>query len=146
MDAEHAGGVSDPTHPSVRELRAIMGDARTIAVVGLSSDRWRPSYDVAEYLQRHGYRIIPVNPNETEVLGERAYPSLRDVPGPIEMVDVFRRSQHVAEVVEQAIEKGVKIVWTQLGVGDERAAARARAAGITVVMDRCPAIEYRRLF
>ena len=110
---------------------------RTIAVVGLSSDPSRPSYGVAAYLKEHGYRIIPVNPNETEVLGERAYASLRDVPGPVEIVDVFRRSSEAPPVVDDAIAVGAKVVWMQDGVVHEGAAAKARAAGLVVVMDRC---------
>lgn len=115
----------------------ILRTYRTIAVVGLSSDRSRPSYGVAEYLQRHSYRIIPVNPNETEVLGERAYASLRDVPEPVEIVDVFRRSVDTPPVVDDAIAVGAKVVWMQDGIVHEDAAAKARAAGLAVVMDRC---------
>ncbi len=110
---------------------------RTIAVVGLSSDPSRPSYGVAEYLQRHGYRIIPVNPNETEVLGERAYASLRDVPEPVKIVDVFRRPADTPPIVDDAIAVGAKVVWMQDGIVHEGAAAKARAAGLVVIMDRC---------
>jgi predicted CoA-binding protein len=106
--------------------------------------RVRRSHRIARFLIAKGHDVVPVNPCVGEVLDRVCYPSVRDVPGPIDMVDVFRRSD-VAEVVEQAIEKGAKIVWTRLGIGDERAAAEAQAAGLTVVMDRCPAIEYRRL-
>jgi predicted CoA-binding protein len=118
---------------------------RTIAVVGLSSKPDRPNYGVARYLQQQGYRIIPVNPNETEVLGERAYPDLLSVPEPVEIVDIFRRSEFVPEVVEQAIAIGAKAVWMQDGVVHEAAAERAREAGLLVVMDRCTARERRRL-
>ncbi len=118
-------------------ISEILENYRTIAVVGLSSQRFRPSHSVTAYMQSHGYRIIPVNPHETEVLGERAYARLQDVPGPVEIVDVFRRSEHVAGVVEEAIEVGAKVLWLQEGVVDEEAAARARGAGMEVVMDLC---------
>lgn len=119
--------------------------ARTVAVVGLSSSRGRASYGVAQYLQSAGYRIIPVNPNETEVLGEKAYASLDAVPDKIDMVDVFRRSEFVPEIVDAAIRVGARSVWLQEGVVHEEAAARARAAGLIVVMDRCTLKEHRRL-
>ena len=118
---------------------------RTIAVVGLSSETWRPSYDVAGYLQGQGYRIIPVNPNETGVLGKRAYASLRDVPEPIEIVDVFRRPEFVGPVVDDAIAVGAKVVWTQDRIINEEAAAKGRAAGLTVIMDRCTARDHRAM-
>jgi predicted CoA-binding protein len=120
--------------------------SRVIAVVGLSSKRFRPSYGVAEYMQRAGYRIIPVNPNETEVLGEKAYARLEDVPGHIDIVDIFRRSEFVAPLVDAAIRLGASSVWMQEGVVDEAAADKARAAGLTVVMDRCILKEHRRYF
>jgi predicted CoA-binding protein len=110
---------------------------RTIAVVGLSGKRYRPSYGVAEYMQRAGYRIIPVNPHEREVLGERCYPDLDSIPGPVDVVDIFRRSECVPEIVDAAIRKGAKVIWMQEGVVNEEAARRAEAAGMTVVMDRC---------
>jgi predicted CoA-binding protein len=128
--------------PSIPEL---LRSARTIAVVGLSSNRKRPSHGVSEYMQRAGYRIIPVNPQETEVLGERAYPSLEAVPEHIDIVDVFRRSEFVPEIVEAAIRVGAGGVWMQEGVADETAAQKARAAGLTVVMDRCILKEHRKL-
>ena len=133
--------------PSDQELRSILGDARTIAVVGLSSNPDRPSNEVAEFLQSRGYRIVPVNPNETEVLGERAYASLPEVPEEIavDVVDVFRRSAFAGAHVDEAIALGARAVWLQLGVIDEAAAQRARAAGLRVVMDRCPAIELPRI-
>jgi uncharacterized protein len=111
--------------------------ARVIAVVGLSSDGMRPSHGVAAYMRRAGYRIIPVNPNETEVLGEKAYPRLEDVPDKIDIVNVFRRSERVRGVVESAIRVGAKAIWMQEGVVDEAAAEIARNAGLDVVMDRC---------
>ena len=128
--------------PSIPEL---LRDAKTIAVVGLSSNRKRPSYSVSEYMQRAGYRIVPINPNETEVLGERAYASLEAVPERIDIVDVFRRSEFVAEIVESAIRVGARAVWMQEGVSDEAAAAKARAAGLAVVMDRCILKEHRKM-
>jgi hypothetical protein len=114
-------------------------------VVGLSSKRFRPSHGVSDYLQRAGYRIIPVNPQETEVLGEQAYPDLESIPGPIDIVDIFRRSECVPEIVEAAIRKGAKAIWMQEGVYHEAAARRAEAAGLTVVMDRCILKDHRRL-
>jgi predicted CoA-binding protein len=123
----------------------LLQTARVIAVVGLSSDEMRPSYGVAAYLQRVGYRIIPVNPNETEVLGEQAYARLEDVPEKIDIVDVFRRSIFVRGVVDSAIRIGAKAVWMQEGVIDEAAAELARAAGLHVVMDRCILKEHRSL-
>ena len=127
--------------PALEILRA----ARTIAVVGVSSKRYRPSYGVTEYMQRAGYRIIPVNPQESEVLGEKSYPDLDSVPEPVDIVDIFRRSEFVPEIVEAAIRKGAKLVWMQEGVIHEEAARRAEAAGLTVVMDHCILKEHRRL-
>jgi predicted CoA-binding protein len=115
----------------------ILASARTIAVVGLSPNPRRPSHGVARYLQRVGYRIIPVNPNVDEVLGERAYASLREVSDPIDVVDVFRRSEFVGPIVDDAIAMRARAVWLQDGVSDEQAADRARAAGLDVVMDDC---------
>jgi len=129
----------------MNRISEILHTTRTIAVVGLSGKRYRPSYGVAEYLKRAGYRIIPVNPMETEVLGERAYPDLDSVPEPVDMVDIFRRSEFVPEIVEAAIRKGAKVVWMQEGVVHEAAAARAEAAGLAVVMDRCILKDHRRL-
>lgn len=122
-----------------------MRSARTIAVVGLSNKRYRPSYSVTEYMQSAGYKIVPVNPNETEVLGEKAYPDLLSLPEKIDIVDIFRRSEYVPEVVDQAIRAGARAVWMQEGVVHEAAAAKARAAGLAVVMDRCILKEHRRL-
>ena len=126
-------------------IRELLGTARVIAVVGLSSKKSRPSFGVSQYMQRAGYRIIPVNPAETEVLGEKAYPSLDAVPEKIDIVDIFRRSEFVAEIVDQAIQAGVLAVWMQEGVVHEDAAAKARAAGLTVVMDRCILKEHQKL-
>ena len=125
----------------IKMLRA----AKTIAVVGLSSKRLRPSNGVAAYMQQQGYRIIPVNPLETEVLGEKAFASLGEVPGKIDIVDVFRQSDAVPGIVEEAIAVGAPYLWLQEGVIHEAAAARARAAGLKVVMDRCILVEHRRL-
>jgi predicted CoA-binding protein len=124
-------------------IKEILGTYKNIAVVGLSSQTWRPSYSVSRYMQTVGYRIIPVNPNETEVLGEKAYASLDDVPGPIEIVDIFRRPEFVPGVVEAAIRRKARVIWMQLGIVNEAAAARARAAGLEVVMDRCILVEHR---
>ena len=115
----------------------ILRSARTIAVVGLSTTPRRPSYGVARYLQRAGYRIIPVNPNVSEVLGERAYATLSELPGPVDVVEVFRRSEFAGAIVDEAIAIGAAAVWLQDGVVDEAAAGRARAAGLDVVMDDC---------
>ena len=129
----------------MKQISEILRMGRTIAVVGLSAKRYRPSYGVAEYMQRAGYRIIPVNPHETEVLGEKCYPDVESVPGPIDIVDIFRRSEFVPEIVEAAIRKGAKVVWMQEGVIHEEAARRAQEAGLEVVMDRCILKDHRRL-
>jgi uncharacterized protein len=118
-------------------VREILETYKSIAVVGLSSHPWRASLGVSRYMQSQGYRIIPVNPNESKVLGEKAYPSLDDVPEPFDIVNIFRRSEYVPEIVEAAIRTGTKVVWMQEDVIHEAAAARARAAGLQVVMDRC---------
>jgi len=118
-------------------IKEILERYKIIAVVGLSSQTWRPSYGVSRYMQNAGYRIIPVNPNETDVLGEKAYPSLDDVPEPFEIVDIFRRPEYVPDIVEAAIRRNARVIWMQLGVANEAAAARARNAGLEVVMDRC---------
>jgi predicted CoA-binding protein len=126
-------------------VEELLATARTIAVVGLSNKRYRPSYGVSEYMRSAGYRIIPVNPQETEVLGEKAYADLGDIPESVDIVDIFRRSEHVPEIVEAAIRIGAKAVWMQEGVVHEEAAAKARAAGLMVVMDRCILKDHRRL-
>ena len=123
----------------------LLRSAKTIAVVGLSSRRSRPSYGVSEYMQSSGYRIIPVNPNETEILGEKAYASLDEVPGPVDIVDIFRRPEGVPEIVDAAIRIGAKGIWMQEGVVHEDAAARARASGLEVVMDKCILKEHRKM-
>jgi uncharacterized protein len=129
----------------MNRIAELLQSSRTIAVVGLSSKRFRPSYGVAEYLKRSGYRIIPVNPRETEVLGEKSYPDLDSIPEPIEIVDIFRRSEFVPEIVEAAIRKWAKLIWMQEGVFHEAAARRAEEAGIAVVMDRCILKDHRRM-
>ncbi len=127
-------------------LTAILERYRTLAVVGLSSKTTRPSHGVASYMQAHGYRIIPVNPNETSVLGEKAYATLDDVPEPLEVVVIFRRPEHVPQVVERAIRKGAKVVWMQEGIEHAEAARRAREAGLVVVEDRCILKEHAKRF
>ncbi len=127
-------------------ITSILEQYRTLAVVGLSSKPMRPSYGVAAYMQERGYRIIPVNPHETEVLGEKAFASLEEVPEKVEMVVVFRRPEYVPEVVESAIRKGAKVVWMQEGVEHQDAAQRARAAGLVVVQNRCILKEYAKRF
>jgi hypothetical protein len=126
-------------------IRELLTTARVIAVVGLSSKRSRPSHGVSLYMQRAGYRIIPVNPLEKEVLGEESRPSVDAIPEKVDIVDIFRRSEFVPEIVDQAIRIGAKAVWMQEGVIHEEAAAKARAAGLTVVMDRCILKEHMRL-
>jgi hypothetical protein len=125
--------------PGDDALRALLEDAETIAVVGLSSKPDRPSYDVAAYLQRHGYRIVPVNPHETEVLGESTYSSLLDLPAEIrvDVVDVFRRSDHIPEIARQAVRIGARTLWLQEGIVNEEAERIASEAGLSVIMDAC---------
>lgn len=143
--------MTSPFAYSNAELLAILRDTRTIAMVGASPKWNRPSYFAMKYLQEKGYRVIPVNPGHAgkEILGEKVYASLAEIPHTFEMVDIFRNSEAAGPVTDEAIavagKKGVKVVWMQLGVINEAAAARARAAGLTVVMDRCPKIEFGRL-
>jgi predicted CoA-binding protein len=133
--------------PTDAELRSILGDAETIAVVGLSSKPHRDSYDVAAFLQERGYRIVPVNPKETEVLGERAYPSLSDVPEDIriDVVDVFRRAEDTPPIARQAVERGAKVLWLQEGIVDDEARRIAEEGGLTVIMGVCIRRTSRRL-
>ena len=128
-------------------LRRILREVRTIAMVGASPDWNRPSYFAMKYLQIKGYRVIPVNPKAAggEILGERVYASLKDIPEKIDMVDIFRASAAVPPIVEDAIQIGAKVVWMQIGVRNDEAARRAEQAGLTVVMNRCPKIEWGRL-
>ena len=130
----------------INTLRRILRESRVIAVVGLSADWFRPSYFAAKYMQEHGYRVIPVNPKYDSILGEKCYRSLRDVPEPIDIVDVFRKTQDVPPIADDAIAIRAKVLWQQLGVRNESAAAKARAAGMDAVMDRCVKIEHGRLF
>lgn len=134
----------DGVEASADPILEILKMYKTIAVVGLSSNPRRPSYEVSEYMQRAGYRIIPVNPNETEVLGEKSYARLENVPERIEIVDVFRRAEEVPSVAESAIRVGAKVLWMQLGIENEAAAERARAAGLVVVEDACMFVEHRK--
>lgn len=133
---------------TISELRHILGTCRTIAVVGLSPQWHRPSFFAAKYMQAHGYRIVPVNPMASEILGARSYPSLTAAAADhrIDMVDCFRKSEDIPPLAEEAIAIGAQCLWMQLGVVNEDAAARARAAGLAVVMDRCVKIEHARLF
>jgi uncharacterized protein len=131
--------------PSDAELKTMLQGARTIAMVGASSKPDRPSYGVFARLLRAGYRVIPVNPFETEVHGERAVPTLADVTVPIDIVDVFRRAEETPAVAEEAVRVGAKVLWLQLGIVNERAAEIARAGGLTVVMDSCLAVVVGRL-
>ena len=130
----------------INALRRILREAKVIAVVGLSADWFRPSFFAAKYMQEHGYRVIPVNPKYAEILGEKCYPSLPDIPQPVDIVDVFRKTADVMPIAEDAIKIGAKVLWQQLGVRNEEAAAKARAAGLQTVMDRCVKIEHGRLF
>lgn len=127
------------------QMEQLLRETKVIAVVGLSADPARPSYGVARYLQSQGYQIVPVTPTTSEVLGEQAYPDLLSIPFDVDLVDVFRRSELVGPHVEEAIQKGVKGIWMQLGVRNPTAAAEAEQHGIQVVMDRCLAVEHRRL-
>ncbi len=137
-------GADFSRQPGADTILEILKKYKTIAVVGLSSNPMRPSFGVTEYMQGKGYRIIPVNPNETEVLGEKSYPRLEDVPEKIEIVNVFRRAEEVPPVVESAIRVGAKVVWMQMGIENEEAAAMARAAELVVVEDACILVEHRR--
>ncbi|NJR71732.1 MAG: CoA-binding protein [Gammaproteobacteria bacterium] len=130
----------------IASIRGILKNTRTIAVVGLSANWWRPSFFAAKYMQDHGYKIIPVNPAYTEVLGERCYAHLRDIPFAIDMVDCFRRSEEIDALADEAIAIGAKTLWLQLGVINHAAATKAAAAGLTVVANRCVKIEHGRLF
>ena len=138
-------------NPSDSKIRDILSHPTTVAVVGCSDSPARDSFTIAKLLKAHGFRVIPVNPALkpdalVKDLGEKCYPDLASIPDPVEIVDVFRRSEFLPEIAEAAIAKGARILWCQLGVIHLQAAARAQKAGLTVIMDRCPAIEYRRLF
>ena len=127
------------------EIKQILQDTKVIAVVGLSPNSQRDSHRVAGYMQSKGYRVIPVNPNTGEVLGEKSYPNLRDIPHKVDMVNVFRSSQHLPQIVDDALEIGAKSLWTQLGVIHEESTHRARDAGLDVVTDRCMMVEHRKI-
>jgi len=127
-------------------LRRILAENRVIAVVGLSAHWYRPSYFAAKYMLEHGYRVIPVNPQYREILGQRCYPSLREIPEKIDIVDCFRKTADIMPICEDAIAVGARVLWQQLGVRNEAAAAKARAAGLDTVLDRCVKIEHARLF
>ncbi len=139
-------GAEAATRPGADPIADILKKYKTIAVVGLSSNPMRPSHGVTERMQAAGYRIIPVNPNETEVLGEKSYARLEDVPEKIEIVDVFRRAEEVPPVIESAIRVGAKVVWLQRGIENDAAAEKGRAAGLTVIEDACILIEHRKRF
>jgi predicted CoA-binding protein len=131
---------------TIAELRRILKTNHTIAVVGLSADWYRPSYFAAKYMQEHGFRIIPVNPKYDEILGEKCYPSLKAIPEPVDIVDVFRKPDDCVPIAQDAVAIGAKVLWLQLGVVNEEAARVAESGGLEVVMDRCVKIEYARLF
>ncbi len=128
-----------------RRLKEILGKYRTVAVVGISRDPTKDAHTVPRYLQQQGYRIVPVNPFADEILGEKAYKSLRDIPFDIDIVDIFRPSDQVGPVVDEALQTNAKVIWMQLGIEDEEAAAKAKRAGKEVVMDRCLRVEHGRL-
>jgi predicted CoA-binding protein len=130
----------------ISKLRRILRNCRTLAVVGLSANWYRPSYFAAKYMQEHGYRVIPVNPMYEEVLGERCYKSLRDIPGKIDLVDCFRKSEEIPSLAGDAIAIGARVLWMQLGVSNAEARRAAEAAGLEVVENRCVKIEHARLF
>ena len=130
----------------INTLRRILRESKTIAVVGLSADWYRPSFFAAKYMQEHGYRVIPVNPKYPEILGEKCYRSVREVPVKIDIVDIFRKTEDVMPIAEDAIAVGAKVLWMQLGVHNAAARARAEAAGLEVVEDRCVKIEHGRFF
>ena len=130
----------------ISTLRRILRECHTIAVVGLSAEWHRPSYFAAKYMQQHGYRVVPVNPRYDQVLGERCFATLNDIGFPVDLVDVFRRTEDVAPIAAQAVAIGARCLWQQIGVVNEEAAALARAAGLDSVTDRCVKIEHARLF
>jgi predicted CoA-binding protein len=131
---------------TVEQLRRILKNSPTVAIVGLSADSMRPSYFAAKYLQEHGYRVIPVNPKYQEILGERCYPDLRSIPEAVDVVDVFRKSADCLAIAQDAVAIGARTLWLQIGVVNPEAAALAEQAGLEVIMDRCMKIEYARLF
>lgn len=128
------------------QIKALIARSKTIAVIGLSPDSTKPSYEVANYLQAHGYKIVPVRPDTDQILGEKAYGSLAEIPFPIDIVDIFRRVEFIPEVVDEAIQVKAKAVWMQLGLKEDQAAKKAVERGLDVVMDRCLLIDHKRLF
>ncbi len=143
--SRHACGV--PTlSDDIPTLRRILAESRAVAMVGLSASWYRPSYFAAKYLLDHGYRVIPVNPRYEEVLGQRCYPTLKDIPDPVDVVDCFRPARDIPPLARDAIGIGARVLWMQLGIVNEEAAALARGAGLEVVMNRCMKIEFARLF
>ena len=130
----------------IQTLSRILKESRVIAMVGLSADWYRPSYFAAKYLLDHGYRVIPVNPSYQDVLGQKCYPALRDIPEQVDIVDCFRKSEEIMPLAQDAIAIGAKVLWMQIGVINESAAQIARNAGLDVIMNRCVKIEYARLF
>jgi len=130
----------------IQTRRRSLKTNHTIAIVGLSANWYRPSNFAAKYMMEHGYRVIPVNPSYQEVLGEKCYPSLRDIPEKVDIVDCFRKSADIPPIADEAIAIGARVLWMQIGVIDQASAAKARAAGLDVVMDRCVKIEHARLF
>jgi len=131
---------------TIAQLRRILKENHTIAIVGLSADWYRPSYFAAKYMQEHGFKIIPVNPKYTEILGEKCYPDLKSIPEKVDMVDVFRKSADCAPIAKEAVAIGAKVLWLQLGVENNEAKAIAETAGLEFVQNRCVKIEYARLF
>jgi len=131
---------------TIAQLRRILKENHTIAIVGLSADWYRPSYFAAKYMQEHGFKIIPVNPKYTEILGEKCYPDLKSIPEKVDMVDVFRKSADCAPIAKEAVAIGAKVLWLQLGVENDEAKAIAESGGVEFVENRCVKIEYARLF
>ena len=134
-----------PVVDDIAGLRRILAQAKSIAIVGLSAHWYRPSYFAAKYMQDRGYRIIPVNPSYSEVLGQRCYPNLAAIPGPVDIVDCFRKAEDIMPIAREAVAKGVRILWMQLGIRNDDAARVALDAGLDVVMDRCVKIEHARI-
>ncbi len=132
-------------NPSDDEIRKVLENSRVIAVVGLSPKPERASHDVAKYLKEHGYKIIPVNPGQDEILGEKCYPSLSDIPEKVDIVDIFRRPEHIPPIMDEAIKMGAKTIWLQLGIRNDDAAQKGLDAGRTVIQDKCMLQEHRRL-
>lgn len=135
---------TDVSHADPQVIAEILKNYKVVAVVGLSPKPDRPSYRVAEYLKQHGYRIVPVNPGQREILGEKCYPSLKDIPFPVEVVDIFRNVEAIPAIVDEAIQVGAKAVWMQLGLAEPKSAQKARDAGLQVVMDHCLKVEHAK--